>query len=116
MKHRTVSYDKVLDMFTDPDDAFILEDHGKSVNELVAHCDREVSLWREMCMVERACGRLRTKTLRETVRTVYRVVRFEPCAEDEQRVLILRILDVNDRAYRNRIDRIIKILTRRRRK
>ena len=41
MKHRVVSYDKVIDSFTDPDDAFILEDHGKSVNDLVSYCDRE---------------------------------------------------------------------------
>ena len=116
MKHRVVSYDKIIASFTDPDDAFILEDHGKSVNDLVSYCDREARLWDELPAVERACARLRTKQLCETVRVVYRVVRFEPCAEDEQRALILRILGLDDASYRDRVRRIIEILTRPRRR
>lgn len=116
MKHRVVSYDKIIASFTDPDDAFILEDHGKSVNDLVSYCDREARLWDELQAVERACARLHTKQLCETVRVVYRVVRFEPCAEDEQRALILRILGLDDASYRDRVRRIIEILTRPRRR
>ena len=115
MKHRLVSYDKIIASFTDPDDAFILEDHGKSVNDLVSYCDREARLWDELQAVERACMKLKP-VFRKTVRTVYRVVRFERCAEDEQRALILRMLRVNDRAYRKRLKTIIRILTHSRRR
>ena len=114
--HRTISLEQFIDSFEDPSKIASLTDFGMGVNGLVSYCDREARLWDELQAVERACARLRTKQLCETVRVVYRVVRFEPCAEDEQRALILRILGLDDASYRDRVRRIIEILTRPRRR
>ena len=113
-KDRTVSLEQFIDSFEDPSKIASLTDFGMGVNALVTHCDREARLWRELQAVERACVRLRTKQLCETVRVVYRVVRFEKCAEDEQRALILGTLGVDEGAYYMRVEKIVKILGRRR--
>ena len=113
-KDRTVSLEQFIDSFEDPSKIASLTDYGMGVNGLVSYSDREARLWEELRAVERACERLRTKQLRETVRVVYRVVRFEPCAEDEQRALILGTLGVDEGAYYMRVEKIVKILGRRR--
>ncbi len=113
-KDRTVSLEQFIDSFEDPSKIASLTDFGMGVNALVTYCDREARLWRELQAVERACVRLRTKQLCETVRVVYRVVRFEKCAEDEQRALILGTLGVDEGAYYMRVEKIVKILGRRR--
>ena len=113
-KDRRVSLEQFIDSFEDSSKIASFTDHGKGVNDVVSYCDREVRLWNELQAVERACARLRTKQLRETVRVVYRVVRFEPCAEDEQRALILGTLGVDEGAYYMRVEKIVKILGRRR--
>ena len=113
-KDRTVSLEQFIDSFEDPSKIASLTDYGMGVNGLVSYSDREARLWEELQAVERACERLRTKQLRETVRVVYRVVRFDPCAEDEQRALILSILGVDEGAYYMRVEKIVKILGRRR--
>ena len=91
-------------------------DSGLGVKRLVDACDLPEWYWLGLCAVEHACKKLRNPVFRQTVRTVYRVVALERCAEEEQRPLILRMLGVNDRAYRKRISTIIRILTRSRRR
>ena len=115
-RHRKVSLEQFIDTFDDPSKIASFTDRGKVVNDVVTYCDREARLWYELQAVERACKKLRNPVFRKTVRTVYRVVRFERCADEEQRPLILRMLRVNDRAYRKRISTIIRILTRSRRR
>jgi len=110
--HRKVSLEQFIDSFEDPSKIASLTDFGMGVNGLVSYCDREARLWDELQAVERACRKLRQGDFRQTVRTVYRVLRFESGSQNEQRALILRILRVNDRAYRKRMSSIIRILTR----
>ena len=113
---KTISLEQFVEQFDDPTKIASFTDYGRGVESVVAYADREIDLWREMCMVERACRKLRSPAFRKTVRTVYRIFRFEPCAEDEQRALILRILGVNEWAYYKRIGTIVKILRRPRRR
>ena len=91
-------------------------DSGVSVKRLVEACDLPEWYWLGLCAVERACKKLHQPVFRQTVRTVYRVVALERCPEDEQRALILRMLRVDKWAYYKRIDKIIRILTRSRRR
>ena len=115
-KDRTVSLEQFIDSFEDPSKIASLTDYGMGVNGLVSYCDREARLWEELQAVERACKKLRQGDFRQTVRTVYRVVRFEGGSKYEQRALILRILRVKRKAYYERIRVIIQILTRSRRR
>jgi len=105
-----LSLERFADAFGDASKIASLADGGRGAWGVVAHCGREARRWRELRMVEAACARLKSPVLRKTVRAVYRVVRLEPCAETEQRPLILRILRVNEGAYYKRIERIVKIL------
>ena len=91
-------------------------DCGISVKRLLDDCDLPEWYWLGLCAVERACKKLRQPVFRQTVRTVYRVVALERCAEEEQRPLILSILGVNKGAYYMRIRKIIRILTHSRRR
>ena len=86
------------------------------VNDLVSYCDREARLWYELQAVERACKKLRQGDFRQTVRTVYRVMRFESGSKYELRALILRLLGVDKWAYYKRIKTITRILTHSRRR
>ena len=115
-KDRKVSLEQFIDTFDDPSKIASFTDRGKGVNDVVTYCDREERLWYELQAVERACKKLRQGVYRKTVRTVYRVVRFERCAEEEQRQLILRMLRVKEGAYYMRIRKIIRILTHSRRR
>ena len=115
-KDRTVSLEQFIDSFEDPTKIASLTDYGMGVNGLVSYCDREARLWEELQAVERACRKLRQGDFRQTVRTVYRVLRFESGSKYEQRALILRILRVKRKAYYERIRVIIQILTRSRRR
>ena len=115
-KDRTVSLEQFIDSFEDPTKIASLTDYGMGVNGLVSYCDREARLWEELQAVERACKKLRQGDFRQTVRTVYRVLRFESGSKYEQRALILRILRVKRKAYYERIRVIIQILTRSRRR
>ncbi len=91
-------------------------DSGLGVKRLVDACDLPEWYWLGLCAVEHACKKLRNPVFRQTVRTVYRVVALERCAEEEQRPLILRLLRVDKWAYYKRIDKIIRILTHSRRR
>ena len=115
-KDRKVSLEQFLDSFDDPSKIASLTDFGMGVKGLMSHCDREARLWDELQAIERACRKLRQGVFRKTVRTVYRVLRFERCAVEEQRPLILRMLRVKEGAYYMRIRKIIRILTHSRRR
>ena len=91
-------------------------DSGLGVKRLVDACDVPEWYWLGLCAVEHACKKLRQPVFRQTVRTVYRVVALERCAEDEERPLILRMLRVKEGAYYMRIRKIIRILTHSRRR
>lgn len=91
-------------------------DSGLGVKRLVDACDVPEWYWLGLCAVEHACKKLRNPVFRQTVRTVYRVVALERCAEEEQRPLILRMLRVKPKAYCKRIRTIIRILTHSRRR
>ena len=110
-KDRTVSLEQFIDSFEDPSKIASLTDFGMGVNGLVSYCDREARLWDEIQAVERACRKLRQGDFRQTVRTVYRVLRFESGSKYEQRALILRMLRVKKGAYYMRLRIIIRILT-----
>ena len=110
-KDRTVSLEQFIDSFEDPSKIASLTDFGMGVNGLVSYCDREARLWDEIQAAARACRKLRQGDFRQTVRTVYRVLRFESGSKYEQRALILRMLRVKKGAYYMRLRIIIRILT-----